>query len=517
MAQNNKKPAENPTFHHSSMAASVANTFEWLITAFVLAFIFRAFVLEAFRIPTGSMAETLNGDYYRIRCTQCGYRYDYGHDMQRRDQQRLADGKVVLNPVPRCPSCGNYEQPGTAVHKSNGDRILVLKCIYQFTEPKRWDVVVFKNPTEPYINYIKRMIAGPGETVEIVDGDIYINGTIARKPKMVQEEMWMPIYLNDYQPARPEDTRFNSHSFRQPFRNAQGSGWTFDRDKPTVFRLESQDSSINMMYYVHSRENNGGNDFKAAYAYGSPEFFERLPYCSDLMIRFGCIIGEKSMLGAGLGKYGIFYRGVLADANQPGRKKMVIQQSLGENDEYITLAQQEIDSPKAGELTDFEFANVDHLLIFKIGSEKLTFDLGDKKDSLDTSKRLISPQVYVMGSGNLELRHLGLYRDTHYLDSPIGARSDESNGGEGHPFTLEKDQFFVLGDNSPGSFDCRAWQAMGLGNNGTKYRAGTVPRDYLVGKAFYVYWPSGFRLPGPFSKTAIVPNVGKMRFIYGGG
>lgn len=39
----------------------VANTFEWLITAFILAFVFRAFVMEAFRIPTGSMADTLMG------------------------------------------------------------------------------------------------------------------------------------------------------------------------------------------------------------------------------------------------------------------------------------------------------------------------------------------------------------------------------------------------------------------------------------------------------------------------
>ena len=54
-------------------AAEVANTFEWLITAFILAFVFRAFVMEAFRIPTGSMADTLKGAHFRLRCQQCGY------------------------------------------------------------------------------------------------------------------------------------------------------------------------------------------------------------------------------------------------------------------------------------------------------------------------------------------------------------------------------------------------------------------------------------------------------------
>src|SRR3972149_7949606 len=59
-------------------AAEVANTFEWLITAFILAFVFRAFVMEAFRIPTGSMADTLKGAHFRLRCQQCGYEYNYG-------------------------------------------------------------------------------------------------------------------------------------------------------------------------------------------------------------------------------------------------------------------------------------------------------------------------------------------------------------------------------------------------------------------------------------------------------
>ena len=88
---------------------------------------------------------------------------------------------------------------------ANGDRILVLKCIYQFIEPKRWDVIVFKNPPEPAINYIKRLIGLPGEKVQIIDGDIYIDDKIARKPAKIQKELWMPVYNNDYQPVRHEE------------------------------------------------------------------------------------------------------------------------------------------------------------------------------------------------------------------------------------------------------------------------------------------------------------------------
>jgi len=57
-----------------SRAAEVADTFEWIITAFILALVFRAFVMEAFKIPTGSMASTLKGAHFRLRCERCGFK-----------------------------------------------------------------------------------------------------------------------------------------------------------------------------------------------------------------------------------------------------------------------------------------------------------------------------------------------------------------------------------------------------------------------------------------------------------
>jgi signal peptidase I len=99
--------------------------------------------------------------------------------------------------------------------------------------------------------------------------------------------------------------------------------------------------------------------------------------------------------------------------------------------------------------------------------------------------------------------------------------SKYANGAENgraidKPFTLGEDEFFVLGDNSPNSEDCRWWTREGLANKGlSPYRVGIVPRDYLVGKALFVYWPSGFR-PFPQFPIRIIPNIGQMRFIYGG-
>ncbi|UCF43380.1 MAG: signal peptidase I, partial [Planctomycetota bacterium] len=263
--------------------AEIVNTFEWLVTAFILAFVFRAFVMEAFRIPTGSMADTLKGAHFRLSCPQCAYKYDYGFDSGRARLPRdVIPRGVVKPPTSRCPSCGFYNSADGPIPISYGDRILVLKCIYQLFEPKQWDVVVFKNPLDPTINYIKRLIGRPGESVEIIDGDIYINGQISRKPPTVQNELWMPVYDNDYQPVRPREGFFYGHIWQQPFRNLPDSEWSVDESRPTLFHLDSPPDTINSLIY----DTSVGNELRATYAYDNIGAYEYMPYCSDLMVRF---------------------------------------------------------------------------------------------------------------------------------------------------------------------------------------------------------------------------------------
>ncbi|MCK4998767.1 MAG: hypothetical protein KAS23_04500, partial [Anaerohalosphaera sp.] len=84
------------------------------------------------------------------------------------------------------------------------------------------------------------------------------------------------------------------------------------------------------------------------------------------------------------------------------------------------------------------------------------------------------------------------------------------------PFTLADDQFFVCGDNSPSSSDSRFWNEPGKGNDGNEYREGIVPREYMIGKAFFVYWPGGFK-PWYAKGLRLVPYIGGMKIIAGGG
>jgi signal peptidase I len=57
-----------------------------------------------------------------------------------------------------------------------GDFILVNKLVYRFSEPKRGDIVVFKYPIDPNIDFIKRIVALPGEQVEVKNNQVFING-----------------------------------------------------------------------------------------------------------------------------------------------------------------------------------------------------------------------------------------------------------------------------------------------------------------------------------------------------
>jgi signal peptidase I len=393
---------------------------------------------------------------------------------------------------------------------ANGDRILVLKCIYQFFEPKRWDVIVFKNPPEPTINYIKRLIGLPGESVQIIDGDIYINGRIARKPPKVQNELWMPVYENDYQPVQPGEGSFNGHPWGQPFKNLNDSRWATDGDRPTVFRLDSaggQAGQVHSLVYDTSI----GNDFRATYAYDDIDTYNYMPYCSDLMVRFCARAADsQGSIGIALSKYQTNYK-----AWVDYRGEMVITRQE-EGREAIELARKSIEPPAVNKSVPVRFANVDHEMVFDVGGDKLTCDLGREPGSAGPIQEERQPQVEIFGSGKLTLSHIGIFRDIHYTAAKFANSRGDGRATEDSPFVLGEDQFFVLGDNSPNSEDGRWWNRAGLANRGlSRYRVGTVPRDYLVGKALFVYWPSGFKPVARFP-FGVIPNVGRMRFIYGG-
>lgn len=121
--------------------SAVREWVESIAIAFVIAMVIRAFALQAFKIPTGSMRTTLlEGD-------------------------RILVNKLVYGP----------QVPFTTFRLPGYGKLM------------RGDVIVFKFPEDPKRDFIKRLIAFPGETVTINEGGVYINGKKIEDRKILNQ------------------------------------------------------------------------------------------------------------------------------------------------------------------------------------------------------------------------------------------------------------------------------------------------------------------------------------------
>lgn len=183
----------------------VRETVESVLIAFILAFLFRTFEAEAFVIPTGSMAPTLRGRHKEADCPQCGYRVVVGAstEVEKENPSQLQSRANRISTA-FCPNC-RFELPIKDDPVFGGDRILVTKFPYEIGEPDRWDVIVFKWPNQPTMNYIKRLVGLPGEQLFISQGDVFVSKkedgpiTPLRKDNPnKQRELQILVYDNDH-------------------------------------------------------------------------------------------------------------------------------------------------------------------------------------------------------------------------------------------------------------------------------------------------------------------------------
>lgn len=130
-----------------------------ILIAVVLAFTFRSCLYEPFHIPSGSMKPTLVvGDYIFVTKYAYGYsRYSFPFGFP------LFEGRLF------------------------------------FTAPKRGDVAVFRLPSDPSVNYIKRLVGLPGDRIQISDGELYVNGRrmkreyVGEVTEVVAEDYSQPV------------------------------------------------------------------------------------------------------------------------------------------------------------------------------------------------------------------------------------------------------------------------------------------------------------------------------------
>jgi signal peptidase I len=85
-----------------------------------------------------------------------------------------------------------YEIPTKSMEDSlwAGDFVLVNKLTYNFTDPKPGDIIVFKYPLNPSKDFIKRCIATEGQTVQIIDKELYVDGKRMGNAKHLDDPRW---------------------------------------------------------------------------------------------------------------------------------------------------------------------------------------------------------------------------------------------------------------------------------------------------------------------------------------
>lgn len=177
-----------------------------LAICFVIAVIvLRGFVLEGYLISTGSMAPGLRGLHKQLHCPSCQYSFAFGVSFD--ESAGSASDMDVRKQFATCPNCGQININAGSVPKAHGDQLLVQKGVFDFRNPRRWETIVFLNPASPGEAYVKRVVGLPGESVQVIDGDLFINGVIARKDLETQRDMRIPVFDMEHMPLT-EDWQF---------------------------------------------------------------------------------------------------------------------------------------------------------------------------------------------------------------------------------------------------------------------------------------------------------------------
>jgi signal peptidase I len=112
-----------------------------------------------------------------------------------------------------------------------GQRLLVSKVAYRFGEPQRGEVIVFRPPNNKDIDYIKRVIALPGDKIEIKEGTVYINNVALDEPyiKAPTNDTLRPTEIPENEYFVLGDNRNNSNDSYDwgtvPRQNIVGKAW----------------------------------------------------------------------------------------------------------------------------------------------------------------------------------------------------------------------------------------------------------------------------------------------------
>ena len=201
--------------------SSFRENFKALFVALIAALILRAFVIQAFRIPTGSMKDTLLiGDFLLVN------KFVYGA----KTPERIIGTDMTI-PSVRLPA---------------------------FQEPEHGDIVIFKYPENPRLDYIKRCVGLPGDTLEVKDNLVYINGEPEGEQEFIKKRFdpESGFYVNYYQITKPDGREYTIRKFDERSSRYANFGPVVVPDDHLFMMGDNRDNSADSRYWGYMPEDN---------------------------------------------------------------------------------------------------------------------------------------------------------------------------------------------------------------------------------------------------------------------
>lgn len=399
--------------------------FRPLILAIILFLLLRVFLLEVCQVNTSSMVPAIHGRHCLGQCPLClrTIRVDAKTAMETR---RIA--------TCHCSACGSDHLVWHDRVRS-GDVFLVDKTAFWFRQPRRWEIVVFRQAGRWVV---KRIIGLPGETLTIRNGEIYIDEKLMRKTHATFAKMAIPLAELSEQPT----TAFG-------WRKWEMNGMErLPSDGDAEWLMEARDhvnADVNLQF-----TNSFSSEAKCYPITDEYEYNQGLPLPLRPIHDFSVSAQIRSV--SETGKFAI----ALTDGMDTATLNLDTSPE-GQADWRIDIATcKEADKKKrsqkgrisfpGGNWYDISMALVDRRVTVCLGKKEVVIDL----PAVTEHPSVTTPLTINVTDGKYEIRRLKLLRDVHYTD-------DGRNATQGRVVHLGNSQYFVLGDNSPVSMDSRFW------------------------------------------------------------
>jgi signal peptidase I/rubredoxin len=530
---------------------------------YIAVILFRTFEIEGYIISTGSMAPHLLGFHKRVVCPACGYRFTHGIPVDETGTVAdTTDGASHEGPGQvRCPNCGEDQIDIRSVPPNHGDQLLVQKNVYEFRDPRRWEVVVLKSPSRP-TPFVKRIIGLPKESVQIKDGDIYVDGEICRKDLAHQRAMRILVNDNDDLPDDPPDGQscWLIESPKSGWRQA-GHGFAFSASRGNTSAADNTHSVTvdgeQFAWIAFRRWVRHGGRFHTEVRIADHKTNVHLPRNPFPRARYDRVAGILESTGA----IDRDEWDQLLALNADPATRGAIDQLCVESHRAPVTDDYGYNHANGGLMPlsvrdlwlecDVALRSGDGRLAFEISDGRLTFhvvfDLGKSEIRLELvgqreplRRTVLHPELLakpfrlelstfdrqvIVETDGVPLFPVWLgptdRAEPSRVPVRIGARGVEAEvsqlrvyrdiyytRGSGRnasdqPLQLGADEYFVLGDNSPVSNDGRSWVQP------------AIKRSQLIGKPFVVHLPSqpGRIGLGRFTRYIRIPDFTQIRYI----